>query len=164
MADNDKVIRGFRGEYFFLSNMYPTELECNGLKFPSAEHAYQYSKLPFEVEKDEKYYKEILKMSPKEVKKWGQTIPIRKDWDEIKTRIMDRVVTAKFRDNDELFEKMIKLYLDGYEFEETNDWGDTFWGVCNGVGENYLGEILKKVSIYCFTCKAMEAYGETSYY
>ena len=28
---------------------------------------------------------------------------------------------------------------------EGNTWGDVFWGVCNGVGENHLGEILMKV-------------------
>jgi predicted NAD-dependent protein-ADP-ribosyltransferase YbiA (DUF1768 family) len=28
---------------------------------------------------------------------------------------------------------------------EGNYWHDTFWGVCNGVGENYLGEILMHV-------------------
>ena len=26
--------------------------------------------------------------------------------------------------------------------EETNSWGDTFWGVCEGKGQNVLGNIL----------------------
>ena len=26
--------------------------------------------------------------------------------------------------------------------EETNTWGDVFWGVCNGKGENMLGQVL----------------------
>ena len=29
--------------------------------------------------------------------------------------------------------------------EEGNTWNDTFWGVCNGVGENNLGRILMEV-------------------
>jgi predicted NAD-dependent protein-ADP-ribosyltransferase YbiA (DUF1768 family) len=27
---------------------------------------------------------------------------------------------------------------------EGNDWNDTFWGVCNGKGENHLGILLMK--------------------
>jgi hypothetical protein len=29
--------------------------------------------------------------------------------------------------------------------EETNHWNDTFWGVCNGIGENRLGKILMEI-------------------
>ena len=29
--------------------------------------------------------------------------------------------------------------------EETNHWNDTFWGVCNGIGENMLGKILMEI-------------------
>ena len=28
---------------------------------------------------------------------------------------------------------------------EGNNWGDTFWGVCNGVGENQLGLLLMRI-------------------
>jgi hypothetical protein len=28
---------------------------------------------------------------------------------------------------------------------EENNWNDTFWGVCNGVGENNLGRLLMQV-------------------
>ena len=27
-------------------------------------------------------------------------------------------------------------------YEETNHWNDTYWGVCNGVGQNMLGRML----------------------
>ena len=29
--------------------------------------------------------------------------------------------------------------------EETNNWGDEFWGVCHGFGENMLGKILMEI-------------------
>ena len=29
--------------------------------------------------------------------------------------------------------------------EETNSWGDTYWGVCKGVGKNMLGKLLMEV-------------------
>ena len=28
---------------------------------------------------------------------------------------------------------------------EKNNWGDTIWGVCKGVGENYMGRILMRI-------------------
>jgi predicted NAD-dependent protein-ADP-ribosyltransferase YbiA (DUF1768 family) len=31
------------------------------------------------------------------------------------------------------------------ELVEGNWWNDTFWGVCNGVGENNLGKLLMKI-------------------
>ena len=31
------------------------------------------------------------------------------------------------------------------ELIEGNSWGDTFWGVCDGVGENNLGKVLMRV-------------------
>ena len=31
------------------------------------------------------------------------------------------------------------------ELIEGNFWGDTFWGICDGVGENNLGKILMRV-------------------
>jgi predicted NAD-dependent protein-ADP-ribosyltransferase YbiA (DUF1768 family) len=36
-----------------------------------------------------------------------------------------------------------RLLLTGDELlVEGNSWGDVFWGVCNGIGENNLGKIL----------------------
>ena len=31
------------------------------------------------------------------------------------------------------------------ELIEENHWGNTFWGVCNGIGENNLGNLLMVV-------------------
>lgn len=31
------------------------------------------------------------------------------------------------------------------ELIEGNYWGDRFWGVCDGVGENHLGKLLMRV-------------------
>ena len=28
---------------------------------------------------------------------------------------------------------------------EGNDWGDTYWGMCNGEGKNYLGKMLMSI-------------------
>lgn len=46
----------------------------------------------------------------------------------------------KYGQNPELCEKLLNTG-DAY-IEETNKWGDTFWGVSKGIGENNLGKIL----------------------
>ena len=38
-------IREFRGEFSWLSNFYPVQIEYEGLTYPSVEHAYQAGKL-----------------------------------------------------------------------------------------------------------------------
>lgn len=64
---------------------------------------------------------------------------IRADWDDIKTRIMVELLVQKFSDanlNTELCSTNPKLLIEG------NDWGDTYWGICDGRGRNVLGRIL----------------------
>jgi hypothetical protein len=52
---------------------------------------------------------------------------------------MRELITLKFADK----ELRKKLLATGESYlEETNTWRDTFWGVCNGVGENWLGKLL----------------------
>jgi predicted NAD-dependent protein-ADP-ribosyltransferase YbiA (DUF1768 family) len=56
---------------------------------------------------------------------------------------MSDLVEQKFKLNSKL---RAQLLATGNEWlEETNTWGDTFWGVCNGVGQNWLGAILMSV-------------------
>ena len=45
---------------------------------------------------------------------------------------------------DESLKEMLLLTGD-QEIIEENYWGDTFWGVCRGKGQNHLGKILMKV-------------------
>jgi predicted NAD-dependent protein-ADP-ribosyltransferase YbiA (DUF1768 family) len=76
-------------------------------------------------------------------KKFGTQIPIREDWDDVKVDIMKEIVESKFNENPDLKEKL--LATGGLYIEETNWWNDTFWGVCNGVGKNRLGNILMEL-------------------
>ncbi len=55
---------------------------------------------------------------------------------------MTDLVRQKFQDP----ELRAALLATGNRYlEETNWWGDTFWGVCNGAGENRLGMILMAI-------------------
>lgn len=55
---------------------------------------------------------------------------------------MTYVLRCKFTQNPELASKL--MALDG-DIVEYNEWYDTFWGVCNGVGENHLGKCLMEI-------------------
>lgn len=134
----DDAIRGFFGDYRFLSNFDPSPIHLYGTDYPTAEHAYQALKAT-----DRKTREQISRAgSPGKAKRLGQFITLRPDWN-IKFRVvaMRRVVRAKFMQNQDLADKLIAT--DGLYLEETNNWNDLFWGAnSEGLGENKLGLIL----------------------
>lgn len=56
---------------------------------------------------------------------------------------MYKIIKAKFEQNDFICRQLIDT--GDSEIEEHNDWSDTYWGICNGCGENHLGKILMQV-------------------
>lgn len=125
------VIDSFRGDYAFLSNFYPAPTEYQGIVYPSAENAYQAAKTfgdrkPFES------------MTPAAAKKAGRLVNLRPDWDQVQLQIMQEVVYSKFSKNADLAHLL--LATGKAELIEGNTWGDTFWGICNGKGENHFGK------------------------
>jgi ribA/ribD-fused uncharacterized protein len=133
------AIQGFFGEYRFLSNFWYARVWYDGLEYSSVEHAYQAAK---SLDKGDRIVIKNL-AKPGEAKRYGGRVPIREDWETVKIDIMSDLVEQKFKLNSKL---RAQLLATGNEWlEETNTWGDTFWGVCNGVGQNWLGAILMSV-------------------
>lgn len=132
------AITSFRNEHFFLSNMYPTILYIDGQIYPSAEHAFQAMK---SLDKNDRIAMSVCR-SPEEAKKAGKIVDLRPDWEDVKVGIMYDVLKAKFSDP-ELAQKLQNT--EDEELIEGNTWGDTFWGVCKGKGENTLGKLLMRV-------------------
>lgn len=131
-------IKGFFDNYRFLSNFEPCDVLFDGIIYPSSENAYQAAKsLDIEVRK------KFVDISSTDSKKLGKIVEIRPDWNSIKLDIMFSIVFDKFTRNSKLGDQLIETG-DKY-LEETNSWKDTFWGVCNGVGKNWLGRILMDV-------------------
>jgi hypothetical protein len=61
--------------------------------------------------------------------------------------IMKEILDVKFSDP-ELARKLASdqdIKRSGGVITEENEWGDRYWGVCNGVGRNRLGELLQEV-------------------
>lgn len=136
------MISEFTGEHRFLSNFYPAIIEINGWQFPSAEHAYQAAKsLNPIVWRQFQHGKEFITAG--QAKRLGSRIQIRCDWNSVKLGIMREIVECKFEQNPNLL--YLLIMTNPVELIEGNHWGDTFWGVCKGKGENHLGQILMGV-------------------
>ena len=127
----------FRNNKYFLSNFYECKIKYEGIEYPSVENAYQASKTN-DIEKK----KEFTNIKPIEAKRLGRQLKIRNDFEKNKKHIMTKLVEIKFNNKD----LKLKLINTGDELlEEKNTWGDTYWGTCNGIGENNLGKILMNI-------------------
>ena len=131
-------IESFTGEYYFLSNFYPCNVYFEGLIYPSSEHAYVAAKT---TDKELRLQISLIRTAG-QVKKFGRKLTLRPDWELIKFDIMEKLLRKKFEDP-VLRNKL--LTTKDAELIEGNYWGDTIWGVCNGVGENNLGRLLMKL-------------------
>ena len=128
----------FKGTYAFLSNFAECYIGYEGLYFPSVEHAYQAAKTD-----DPRIRNKILQFkNPGQAKRFGQSLILPDDWEKKKLRVMETLVRKKFN---RFPYKRLLLDTDNIPIVEDNTWGDTFWGVCNGVGDNHLGKIIMKI-------------------
>ena len=134
------IIDSFRGKYYFLSNFFPAEVTYNGLTYQNNEAAFQAQKT---YSKEERI--EFTTLEPRDAKRRGMRVRLRRDWEQVKDRIMEEIVRAKFSQNEELKEQL--LATGEAQLVEGNRWNDRYWGVDirSGVGENHLGKILMKV-------------------
>jgi len=138
----------FRGEYGFLSNFYPCEIEYDGITYPTSENAYQACKTT-----DNDIRLHISKLTAGESKAYSRTMDVREDWDNVKVKCMIDILNIKFKN-----EKMKNMLIStkGIDLVENNTWGDTFWGVCNGQGKNTLGKILMDIRKKILLSKSIE--------
>lgn len=135
----DTEIRGFFGAYRFLSNFHPSRFRFDGIWYDSSEAAYMAQKT-----EDIKLRKIIATLTANQAKVIGRNLRLRDGWDDMRLSVMLEVLRAKFSKHN--FEIRIHLLDTGDKvLVEENNWGDTFWGVCDGVGENNLGKLLMQV-------------------
>lgn len=136
METTTRAIEKFTGEFAFLSNFYNVPLTYNGLTYMNSESAYQ-------AQKDPSRATQFTKLPANQAKRLGRTVHIRSDWDEVKDTIMYEIVRSKFEQNPDIAQKLINT--GNAEIIEGNWWNDTYWGVCNGVGQNKLGKIIMRI-------------------
>jgi hypothetical protein len=75
---------------------------------------------------------------------------------------MYNIVKDKFLRNPDIRQRL--LYTINDDLVEGNNWNDTYWGVCNGIGQNKLGKILMRVrkEIVDDSAKSVEDYDESN--
>lgn len=132
------MINRFDGKYFFLSNFSPSPFRVDYVLFPTMEHYFQANK----ADNQNDYLHIAYAPTPGEAKRLGRKIQLRSNWEEIKDEVMLTGLRKKFADP-EL--RNLLLATGDEELIEGNYWRDTYWGVCNGVGQNKLGKLLMQV-------------------
>lgn len=126
----------FQGEHRWLSNFWPCKVVFEGDVYNSIEAAYVAAKTT-----DLSIRERIRSMeSIGKIKALGRTFRLRDNWEEIKCEVMWDLLQQKFAPESELGKRLLET--GDCRIVEGNHWGDTFWGVCNGVGENHLGEAI----------------------
>ena len=134
-VNNVVDVKEFRGKYAFLSNMYKCQVKVDGIVYQSAEAAYQAQKTT-----DIDIRHEFSKLGPVEAKEKGRHIQMLQSFNRIDA--MGKVLIAKFSQNKDLLDELLKI---NGVIVEGNTWNDTYWGVCNGKGENMLGKMLSRI-------------------
>jgi ribA/ribD-fused uncharacterized protein len=145
---NNREIFGFFGEYRWLSNFSPCNINYLGIDYWTVETAYQAQKL--------KNKDRFNCLSPSQAKqhicsliksKSEDLVPV--TWFESqKIRLMQEILFLKFSGDFCLRENL--LSTGNRKLVEANHWGDVFWGVDGRtkVGENHLGRILMATRAY----------------
>lgn len=135
------AINSFSGPYRFLSNFWMIEVRFDGETYASVEHAYQAAK----VTAPESRYLIRMQNTPGNAKRMARIYSLRPEWVEIKLLVMEQLLRQKF-DAVRYPDMAAALISTGSaDLIEGNVWGDTFWGVCRGRGENHLGRLLMKI-------------------
>lgn len=132
------MINYFNGINAFLSNFTTSPISDEFGTYLTVEHYFQAKKA---VNKED-FLLIINAPTPGKAKQLGKKITLRQDWEEVKDQIMLEGLRKKFSIPE--FKKMLLLTGDE-ELIEGNYWGDTYWGVSHGKGQNKLGKLLMQV-------------------
>lgn len=136
----------FKDELGFLSNMSAVNAyedarlldSKTGMGVVYLENLYQSMKFT-----DDAFRRHLLSISPGQAKTLGRTTPgVSLDWTQRRVPAMEHLLQQKF--NIPTLKSLL-LATGTLPLVEVNHWYDTYWGVCNGKGNNKLGELLMQV-------------------
>lgn len=142
-ASQAEEVKGFQGDFRWLSNFYPIEpFEYGGVTYKNTENFYQAMKT---LNLKERAF--ISELEPGKAKRFcsekNLSFVCRPEWDKIKMDVMEYALRIKF--SQEKFKKLLLATRD-IPIEETNNWGDVFWGrLPSGEGANHLGLMVMRL-------------------
>lgn len=139
--EQNRIIKEFQGEYRWLSNFWPVNIELDGIIYPSVEHAFMSSK---SNDEEWKRYCSNVKHSPASVKYKSRYIKVLPTWNSSKIEIMKHCLIQKY--NQEWFRTKL-LETENKYLQEGNMWSDKYWGVClkTNKGSNHLGILIMEI-------------------
>lgn len=125
------------GSHSPLSNFYHAPFTSEDKVWPTVEHYFQGMKAldPFACESVRTCE------TPGQAKRMGRRVAMRTDWEAVKLHVMRHALILKFDTPDSPMGSYLLATGDAL-LEEGNTWNDTFWGVCDGRGANWLGHLL----------------------
>lgn len=131
-------IEVFDGPHAFLSNFFEHAIEFKGIRYRTLENAYQAQKV------GEALRPMFITCTPGQAKRLGNKLRTVPDWNRKKVGLMSALLMIKF--DDPVMERLL-LSTGDAELVEGNSWGDQYWGVCDGVGQNILGQLLMAIRL-----------------
>ena len=146
---NPAVIDDFRGNYFFLSNFYPSPITATFYEtdylFATGEHLFQGAKVfssGWTLKEKQTWLQSLTTdPNPSKAKYHGRSILLDvRRWNAMSLNVMKRTQQLKYEQNPELQRQL--LDTKDAVLIEGNTWGDKLWGQVNGEGQNLLGKIL----------------------
>jgi ribA/ribD-fused uncharacterized protein len=144
MSDTTRTVIHFYSTtdaYGCFSNFSRHPVHLAGKRWPTSEHYFQAQK--FQGTPHEEAVRRCK--TPRQAAEMGRSrkLPLRRDWESMKDRVMLEVVRAKFTQHDDL--KAVLLGTgDALLVEHTAN--DSYWGDGgDGSGRNRLGQILMQV-------------------
>lgn len=139
----ETAIMRFNSKNLFLSNFYEGKpFNYKGYIFENTEAAFHSQKCPSRIA-------DFQMVRPSQSKRLGRVVDLRKDWEDVKDKIMYEVCYAKFTQDENLKKKL--LATGDVELVEGNYHGDRCWGMTfsqktrSWIGENRLGLILMRL-------------------
>ena len=133
-------IKGFVGDYSFLSNEYNCQIfiEEDQLTYSNVESA-----LIAQKSDDPGTRRKFSRLNALKARKKSSNIPENYDWEKNKDKIMMDILRIKFKKNNELGKKLIETYP--AELINEVSYNDEYYGVRYGNGQNKLGKMLEKI-------------------
>ena len=138
------MISEFDKEWAFLSNFYWSEIEFEGITYPTNEHFFQAMKT---LDVNERRAIANCR-TPGQAKRMGRRVALRPDWEDVKESVMLEGLCLKFADEqlaDWLLETGDEELVEGTTWHD-NEWGNCSCPKCAHIeGKNKLGRLLMQV-------------------
>jgi len=143
-SQTETEVKGFFGDYRFLSNFWPAQVVLDGVTYSSTELAYQAAKWKPE---HRDFFQNCTELQSIDYNRKNTPDGYSEEgWNLVKTEVMKNLLGQKFNPqiNPENYHLLVSTGTK--HLEEMNWWGDLYWGTDKeGNGQNMLGKILMEI-------------------